>query len=162
MFNIFNKQSSVVIYAPMSGELIDLTELDDPVFSEKMVGDGIAIKPNENEVLSPVKGTIIQVFPTKHAVGIETKEGLEILIHLGIDTVELKGEGFKAFVKAGDKVNVGDKLLEMDLEIIKQKGKFTDTPVLITNMDRVKKLEIKDSNNVIAGKDIIMEIKLKD
>jgi len=146
----------------MSGELIDLNELDDPVFSEKMVGDGIAIKPNENEVLSPVKGTIIQVFPTKHAVGIETKEGLEILIHLGIDTVELKGEGFKAFVKAGDKVNVGDKLLEMDLEIIKQKGKLTDTPVLITNMDRVKKLEIKDSNNVIAGKDIIMEIKLKD
>jgi phosphotransferase system IIA component len=87
---------------------------------------------------------------------------LEILIHLGIDTVELKGEGFKAFVKVGDRVNVGDKLLEMNIEIVQNKGKSTHTPVLITNMDRVKELEIKDRNNVIAGKDIIMEIKLKD
>jgi PTS system glucose-specific IIA component len=161
MFNIFKKQNSIVIYAPMSGKTIDLTQLKDPVFAEKMVGDGIAIKPSENTVLSPVKGTIIQVFPTKHAVGIKTNEGLEILIHLGIDTVELKGEGFKAFVKAGDEVNIGDKLLEMDLDIIQQKGKYIDTPVLITNMDIVKELEIKNRNDVIAGKDIIMEIKLK-
>jgi PTS system glucose-specific IIA component len=161
MFNIFNKQNSLAIYAPMSGKIIDLTKLADPVFSEKMVGDGVAIEPNENIVLSPAKGKIIQVFPTKHAIGIETDEGLEILIHLGIDTVELKGEGFKAFVKAGDEVNIGDKLLEMNLEFIKQKGKSIDTPVLITNMDIVKELGIKNSNDVIAGKDIIMEIKLK-
>lgn len=162
MFNIFNKQNSLAIYAPMSGKIIDLTELEDPVFSEKMVGDGVAIEPNENIVLSPVKGKIIQVFPTKHAIGIETDEGLEILIHLGIDTVELKGEGFKAFVKAGDRVNVGDKLLEMNIEIIQTKGKSTHTPVLITNMDKVKELKIMNKDNVKAGKDIIMEIKLKD
>ncbi len=162
MFNIFNKQNSLAIYAPMTGELIDLTELEDPVFSEKMVGDGVAIEPNENIVLSPVKGKITLLFPTRHAVGIETDEGLEILIHLGIDTVELKGEGFKAFVKVGDRVNVGDKLLEMNIEIVQNKGKSTHTPVLITNMEKVKELKIMHRDDVKAGKDIIMEIKLKD
>jgi glucose-specific phosphotransferase system IIA component len=162
MFNIFNKQNSLTIYAPMSGKIIDLTELEDPVFSEKMVGDGVAIEPNENIVLSPVKGKIIQVFPTKHAIGIETDNGLEILIHLGIDTVELKGEGFNAFVKVGDRVNIGDKLLEMNIEIIQEKGKSTHTPIFITNMDKVKELKLMNKDSVKAGKDIIMEIKLKD
>lgn len=84
------------------------------------------------------------------------------MIHLGIDTVELKGEGFKAFVKVGDRVNVGDKLLEMNIEIVQNKGKSTHTPVLITNMEKVKELKIMHRDDVKAGKDIIMEIKLKD
>ena len=143
--------------APMTGELMEITKVEDEVFSEKMVGDGIAIKPSEGIVVSPVQGEIIQVFPTKHALGIKTHEGLEILIHIGLDTVELKGKGFKTYVKAGDRVEIGDKLLEVDLDFIRENGKSTISPIIITNMDMVKSISIK-TGNVNKGKNNIMNI----
>lgn len=157
MFNFFKKENNVKLYAPMTGEIIDLEKVPDEVFASKMVGDGLAIRPTEKEVLSPCDGKIVQLFPTKHAIGIETKEGIEILIHIGIDTVTLNGNGFKSFVSVGDKVFAGDKLLEIDLEHIENNAKSTITPILITNMDKVKELS-KGKDNVKKGKDIIMEI----
>ncbi|MGJ9385340.1 PTS sugar transporter subunit IIA [Salipaludibacillus sp. CF4.18] len=136
---LFGKKESVVerITAPINGKVVDITEVPDPVFSQKMMGEGIAVEPSDGNVVSPVDGEVVQVFPTKHAVGLKTKSGLELLIHIGLDTVNLDGEGFEAFVKAGDKVKRGDKLVSFDLEIIKEKATSTISPLIITNMDEV-------------------------
>ncbi|RKL66583.1 PTS glucose transporter subunit IIA [Salipaludibacillus neizhouensis] len=136
---LFGKKESVVerITAPINGKVVDITEVPDPVFSQKMMGEGIAIEPSDGNVVSPVDGEVVQVFPTKHAIGLKTKSGLELLIHIGLDTVNLDGEGFEAFVKAGDKVKRGDKLVSFDLEIINEKATSTISPLIITNMDEV-------------------------
>ena len=100
MLGLFFKKEKIVEFkSPVSGETVDLTEVPDQVFASKMVGDGIAFKPDQGILFAPVSGEIVQVFPTKHAIGLRTKEGLEVLIHIGIDTVEMKGEGFKSFIK---------------------------------------------------------------
>ncbi len=137
---LFKKEVSLI--SPMSGNIIKLEEVPDEVFSGKMIGDGFAIDPIDGKVISPVEGEILQLFPTKHAIGIRTNEGLEILIHVGIDTVELKGEGFKACIKAGDKVKSGQLLLEVDLELIKSKGKSVITPIVFTEKKQYKSLDI--------------------
>lgn len=157
MFNLFKKESNVKLLAPMTGEIIRLEDVPDEVFASKMIGNGLAIEPKDNEVLSPCDGKIVQIFPTKHAIGIETKEGIEILIHIGIDTVSLNGKGFKSFVSQGDRVLCGDKLLEIDLDYISKNAKSIITPILITNMDKVKELS-KSKGNVRKGKDMILEI----
>lgn len=157
MFNLFNRDKSISILAPMTGDIIEITQVEDEVFSEKMVGDGVAIEPREGIVVSPVQGRIVQIFPTKHALGIETEDGLEILIHIGLDTVELKGEGFKDYVKVGDEVKVGDKLLEVDLDFIRKSGRSTVSPIIITNMDIVKNISTK-IGNVNRGEDSIMNV----
>lgn len=161
MFNLFNKNKPVPILAAMTGDVIDITQVPDEMFADKIIGDGIAINPTDGVVVSPVKGEIIQVFPTKHALGIKTKEGLEILIHIGIDTVELKGEGFKTYIKAGDKVEAGDKLLKIDLDFIKKSGKSTISPIIITNMEKVKNI-FKQSGNANKGKDKVMDITIQN
>ncbi len=159
MLNIFKKKKSeeIHIYAPIKGEAIQLDQVPDPVFAQKMVGDGVAINPAEGVVYSPVDGEIVQIFDTKHAIGINGPGGIEILIHVGLDTVNLKGEGFTAHVKSGDKVKRGQKLLEFDLEVIRAKAKGTVTPVLITNPD---KFEITKSHGQVGNLDfVIMEVK---
>ena len=95
-----------VIYSPVDGELMDMTDVPDPVFSQKMMGDGVAVKPKNGTIVSPVDGEIIQLFHTKHAIGIRTLSGLELLIHIGLETVGLNGEGFEAHIKEGDKVTI--------------------------------------------------------
>ncbi|MFM1524982.1 MULTISPECIES: PTS sugar transporter subunit IIA [Helcococcus] len=152
---LFSKKIKLV--APMTGKLVDITEVEDITFSQKFLGDGVAIKPTEGTVVSPVEGKIIQVFHTKHALGINVK-GVEILIHIGMNTVELKGKGFEVFVKEGKKVNAGDKLVEVDLNYLEENGYPTETPVVITNMEEIKGLE-KKTGDVVAGKTEIMEIK---
>lgn len=149
--------SKIKLLAPMSGKLIDITEVEDITFSQKFLGDGVAIQPTDGLVVSPVEGKIMQVFHTKHALGINVR-GIEILIHIGMNTVELKGEGFEVFVEEGDKVKAGDKLVKVDLNLLKQRGYPTETPIVITNMEDIKDLE-KKSGNVTAGVDEIMEIK---
>lgn len=159
MLNLFKKEMNIKLLAPMTGEIIELENVPDEVFASKMIGEGLAINPYDNEILSPCDGKVVQLFPTKHAIGIETKEGLEILIHIGIDTVVLNGNGFKSFVSQGDRVFAGDKLLEIDLDYISKNAKSTITPILITNMDKVKELSIS-KGNVKKNKDTIMEIKM--
>ncbi|HLR22331.1 MAG TPA: PTS glucose transporter subunit IIA, partial [Pseudogracilibacillus sp.] len=110
--NLFKKtKDEEVIYAPMSGEKAALEDVPDPVFSEKMMGEGIAIIPSEGKVVAPVQGEVVHVPDTLHAVGIKSEAGTELLVHIGLETVGLKGEGFTAKVKQGDKINVGDELI---------------------------------------------------
>lgn len=140
MFN-FLKGSGNQIFAPQTGTAVNLNEVPDGVFADKVLGDGIAIKPSDDAVYSPVNGTVIQIAHTFHALGIESNDGVEILIHLGINTVELKGEGFKCHVEVGQKVKKGDKLMDMDRALIESKGYNTISPCIITNMDVITKIE---------------------
>lgn len=150
MFNVFNKGKGEFL-ATQTGKAVALADVPDPVFSEKMLGDGVAIIPESNEVFSPVDGKIIDVTDTLHAYCIQSKDGLDILVHIGINTVELKGEGYKSCVKVGDQVKAGDKLAEADLNFIRGKGYEVFTPIIITNMDAVKSISA-ELGNVQAGK----------
>lgn len=156
MFNFFKKSKSKgnEVKAPIKGNLIPLSEVSDDVFSQKMLGDGFAVKPTGQEVVAPVSGTITTLFPTKHAIGIKTDEALEVLIHLGIDTVELKGEPFKLFVEQGDSVKAGDKLAEMDIADVADHGLDNTVMVVYTNMDLLKEVKDVDPRPVEAGDDV--------
>lgn len=131
------------IYSPLDGKLIKLEDVKDPTFSEKLLGDGIAIMPSAETVYSPVCGTVTTVFPTKHAIGIKGKSGMEILIHIGIDTVCLQGKYFYSHIRQGEQVSVGQKLVSFDREAIEKAGYDTTTMVLITNSSEydLKKME---------------------
>lgn len=146
------------IFAPMKGEVVPITEVPDQVFSEKMMGDGFAIKPKDGLVVSPVNGTIINAFPTKHALGIKSEGGREILIHVGLDTVNLKGEGFELFVDEGDEVKVGQTLLKVDLDYIGKHAKSTITPVVFTNLQADEKIVIQKQGLVEREEKSIVEI----
>lgn len=153
-------QKTGEIFATQNGKAVNLSEVPDPVFAEKIVGDGAAIIPQDNTVYSPVKGTVSNVAETLHAVGISTDDGLEMLIHIGIDTVQLKGEGFESLVKQGDKVSVGSPLIKVDLELLKEKGFQIYTPILITNMDSIESMEC-NTGDTKAGETVVISYKLK-
>lgn len=123
------------VCSPLNGMIMPLDKAPDQVFSQKMMGDGFCIDPADGKVVSPVNGTITAVYPTKHAIGITSKKGNEILIHFGVDTVDLKGEGFNLLVEAQQKVKAGDTLLEVDIEKIKDKVPSLITPIVITNLE---------------------------
>jgi len=142
LFSFRKKESAPQLLATQNGEVIKLEDLNDGVFSQKILGDGFAIRPISKEVFSPVSGTISQVADTLHAYGITSYDGLEVLVHIGLDTVELNGDGFKPLVKVGDEVKAGDKLCEADISFISEKGYATDTVVIITNIDRVKAFDV--------------------
>lgn len=154
----FKSKETPKIYAVQDGDSVSLDRVPDQVFAEKMLGDGVAIIPRSNKVKSPVNGRIVQVFDTRHAYSIETDDGLEVLVHIGINTVELKGEGFEPKVKDGDRVKVGDVLCEADLDFMIKKGYEIYTPVIITNMDAVKNIKTF-SGNVIGGETPVIEYK---
>ncbi|PUU93558.1 MAG: PTS system glucose subfamily transporter subunit IIA, partial [Halanaerobium sp.] len=154
MFNIFKKKEEYLA-APFAGEVSELQYVPDDAFAQKMLGDGFAITPEENVVKSPCAGEIVQIFSTGHAVGIKTKKGLEVLVHIGIDTVKLDGEGFTKLVENGDKVEVGTPLIEVDLDFIKENAPSISTPVIITNMEKVKNIEILKKERVKAGTKVL-------
>lgn len=129
---------TIEIIAPLSGEIVNIEDVPDVVFAEKIVGDGIAIKPTGNKMVAPVDGTIGKIFETNHAFSIESDSGVELFVHFGIDTVELKGEGFKRIAEEGQRVKVGDTVIEFDLPLLEEKAKSTLTPVVISNMDEIK------------------------
>ncbi|MCP6558891.1 PTS glucose transporter subunit IIA, partial [Klebsiella pneumoniae] len=116
-------------------ELVDITEVPDKVFSEKMMGDGIAIKPDNGDVYAPFDGTVKMVFPTKHAIGIESEDGVELLIHFGLETVKLEGQGFDILVKENDNFVLGQPLMKVDLDYIKEHAESTITPIVVTNLN---------------------------
>jgi N-acetylglucosamine PTS system EIICBA or EIICB component len=140
---------------PIEGEIIPITEVEDQVFSQKMMGDGFAIIPAKGSVVSPVDGEVINVFPTKHAIGLKSKQGYEILIHIGMDTVNLKGEGFTVLVKDGDSISKGQEMIKFDLEKIKLSATSTVSPVVFTNLTR---LNIKKQGKVSQGESGIISI----
>ncbi|WP_152655963.1 PTS glucose transporter subunit IIA [Oceanobacillus sp. CFH 90083] len=158
---LFKKKENqeIELFAPINGEVIPLEEVPDPVFAEKMMGDGIAIKPADGKVVSPIDGNIVQAFPTKHAVGIKASNGTEILIHIGLETVALDGEGFTIHVKEGDKVKKGDALVDVDLAVVGEKAVSTVTPMLITNMSDIEALHKQDVKQVRASEDVVIRVK---
>lgn len=142
MFSRFKKKK--YLYSPQVGEIVELEKVPDEVFAQKLFGEGFAVIPEGGEIYSPIAGVIKMVSaPSLHAYGIETDDGLELLIHVGIDTVEMKGEGFKTFVQAGDKVLPGDLLGEVDLIKVRQKGYNTHMIVAVGNSDKLKSFEVK-------------------
>ncbi|RKQ30268.1 PTS sugar transporter subunit IIA [Oceanobacillus halophilus] len=159
---LFKKKEEVTevsLVAPVTGEFVALEDVPDPVFSQKMMGDGFAIKPTNGEAVAPVDGKIMQVFPTKHAVGLLADNGAEILIHIGLETVSLDGEGFTAHVSEGDRVKQGDKLISFDRNVIGEKAKSTVTPVIITNTDDMSEITVMDKSQVTAGQDSVLTVK---
>lgn len=157
---LFGKEEKIdkeVLVSPMTGEVVDVTEVPDPTFSEKMMGDGIAFKPSDGAVVAPVAGEVVNLFPTKHAIGIKSKAGVEYLIHIGLDTVMLDGEGFTAHVSQGDKVEVGDPLVTFDLDFVSQKAK-TITPLVITS--DVGSIEKNINKTVVKGETEILTVHL--
>ena len=123
------------LVSPLAGQVKPLSQATDPVFSSGVMGQGVVIEPSQGELVSPVNGTVTVLFPTKHAVGIVSEEGVELLMHIGMDTVSLDGKGFEAHIAQGDKVVVGQQLISFDMDVIKKAGLVTETPVIITNQD---------------------------
>lgn len=139
-----NKDNCLMIKAPVKGQIIDIVDVPDAVFSQKIVGDGIAICPEDGRVISPIEGEVVSIMPTGHAIGLKAKNGVEILIHIGIDTVEMRGEGFQKHIAQGDKIKAGQLLITFNLEMVNKKAKSAITPVIITNMEEIKSIEKLD------------------
>jgi len=144
-------------FAPIAGQIIDLEQVPDMVFSQKMMGDGFAIVPAEGKVYSPVFGKVVSLFPTKHAIGILSHEGHEILIHFGMDTVNLNGDGFKSHVKEGDTVTPETMLISVDLKKVAPLVPSLITPVIFTNLED-KVLTRETAGDVAAGEQLALKI----
>ncbi|MBG9811501.1 PTS glucose transporter subunit IIA [Bacillus endophyticus] len=149
------------ITAPLTGRIFSLENVPDPVFSQKMMGEGFAIEPTNGEVIAPIDGEIVQLFHTKHAIGLKTENGAEIIIHVGLETVAMEGEGFTAHVKEGSKVKKGDKLLTVDLGKVREKAKSTVTPVVVTNSADSEKISLVATDSVIKGETVCMTVTMK-
>lgn len=150
-----SETSPQTILNPIKGTILPLTEVADAVFSSEMLGTGFAVEPSVGETYAPIAGTISAVFDTKHAIGITGDEGVELLIHMGLDTVKLEGKGFDVKIKVGDHVNAGDLLAVFDLDFIKGEGFPTTTPVVISNTDAYTQISKPESGEAEAGAAVI-------
>ena len=149
----------LTLVAPVSGVVVPLDQVPDPVFAQRLAGDGIAIDPLSDEIVAPCEADVRQVHRAGHAVTLDAA-GLEIVIHVGLDTVQLKGEGFRPLVKAGDRVRAGEPLLRFDADAVARRARSLLTEVVITNMDRVAALRPR-SGTVVAGRDVLLEVELR-
>ncbi|UOQ92613.1 glucose-specific PTS transporter subunit IIBC [Halobacillus shinanisalinarum] len=144
--------------SPMKGNVLPITEVPDQVFSGRMMGDGFAIEPEDGKIISPINGKVLNVFPTKHAIGLQADNGMEILIHIGIDTVKLKGEGFTALIEEGDTIKQGQALMEVDLEYVKENAPSIVTPIVFTNLGEDQSVEVKATGEVKHNDPDIIQI----
>jgi len=159
--NKMNKSNNyVIVKAPISGKVMHLSEVKDEVFANKMVGDGIAIEPSEGSIVAPFDGKVKQLFSTGHAVVLESEEGLAILIHIGIDTVNLEGKGFKIFVKEGQEIKTGDLIIAFDMDYIKRSGYYLQSPIVIPDGKNVKAIEFTDEPYMRKGEDLLMKVRM--
>lgn len=149
-------ESSMEILSPANGDLLDLSEVPDDVFSQKLMGEGFAVESADGDIYAPVSGEIGMIFPTKHAIIIATEDGIEVLIHMGIDTVKMDGRGFELFCEMGQKVKAGDKLAHMDKAVFQAEGYPTVTPVIFTNLDASKKIDLVEGQVKAGDKDRIV------
>lgn len=147
----------VEIYSPGKGQIIPLSEVPDQVFAQKMMGDGVGFVPEDGEIVAPFDGMVKTIFPTKHAIGIESDEGVELLIHIGIDTVKLEGAGFESMVNTGDTIKKGQTLMHVDLDYIKANAPSIVTPLILTNLEN-RTLEITEVTDV-KSEQLIMTVK---
>ncbi len=153
MFGLF-KAKKQVIQSPTDGQLVELESVPDEVFSMKLAGDGLAIIPISNTFVAPVSGTLTKVFSTNHAFSIQTNSGLEVLVHIGLDTVNLRGEGFNRLAQEGASVSVGDPIISADIEFIKSKGKNIITPIVV-NHEKELTLSTFNERTVREGESIV-------
>lgn len=149
MFNFFKKEKTLASVA--NGRIINVTKIPDKVFSQKILGDGFGVIPTTGDFFSPANGVVTDVTATLHAYCITTDDGLEILVHIGIDTVELNGKGFTPLVKKGDRLAAGDALAHADLDFLKEKGYSTATAVVITNPEKLKSFSVHETPTAKAG-----------
>ena len=154
-----DSSAPVTITSPLAGEVKELSQATDPVFAQGLMGRGVVIVPSQGELVSPVNGRVTVFFPTKHAIGILSDEGVEILMHIGMDTVNLEGKGFEGYVSQGDKVKVGDKLISFDIDMIKKAGYVTETPVIITNSDSYQVEELEQLPRAVERGSQLMNVK---
>lgn len=152
------QQNKEYIAAPLSGKVVSITEVPDPVFSEKMMGDGFAILPSSGKVVSPIEGKVVSVFPTKHAIGLKSINGREIIIHFGLETVALNGLGFEVMVSEGQTIKVGDLLLKVDIDKIKDRVPSIITPVIVTNLESEESIVIEKIGEVTFGEQAVAYI----
>jgi PTS system beta-glucosides-specific IIC component len=158
MINEENGMKEAIIIAPIEGKAVPLSQVNDATFAEEMMGKGAAIIPSVGRALSPVNGVISALFETKHAIGITSDDGVEILIHIGLDTVKLGGKYFTAHIKSGDKVKVGDLLVEFDIEAIEKEGYEVITPVLVTNVYEYKDVKLLSIDKNVNEKDELIKV----
>ena len=162
LFDIFKKKEKIIvtIYSPINGKVIELKEVPDEAFAQKMVGDGCAIEPDKGSICSPIEGQLMNIFPTNHAIIFETIDGLEMIIHFGIDTVKLDGKGFQKLREPGP-IKVGDEIVKYNLDEIKDNVPSTRSPIIINNMEKVDKIEVLSLGKIVKIGEPIMKVTLK-
>jgi PTS system, glucose subfamily, IIA component len=162
LFDIFKKKEKtiVTIYSPINGKVIELKEVPDEAFAQKMVGDGCAIEPDKGVICSPIDGQLMNIFPTNHAIIFETVDGLEMIVHFGIDTVKLDGKGFQKLREPGA-IKVGDEIVKYNLDEIKDGVPSTRSPIIINNMEKVEKIEVLSLGKIVKIGEPIMKVTLK-
>ena len=156
-----NSGATDEFYSVVDGELLDIEEVSDPTFAQKMIGDGFAVEPVNGHIVAPVNGEITTIFPTKHALGIKTSNGLEVLVHMGLDTVELEGKPFTVHVTEGQVVEHGDDLADVDLDAIKDAGKMPTMLVVITNMAAVSYMKAEKGGRQVAADEEVLKATIK-
>lgn len=152
---LFGGKEKAAVGAPVGGRAVPMSQVNDPTFSQEILGKGVAIIPDKGEIAAPVDGTVTMVFDTKHAVSIQGDCGVELIIHIGLDTVELKGEHFTALVQAGQKVKKGTPLVRFDMEKVKAAGYDVITPVIVCNTPQYPHMACKSGMEVEMGDTII-------
>lgn len=151
-----NSTTETIMASPVKGKVLDLSEVPDALFAEKMIGDGFAVDPQEGTVVSPVRGEIAHIFDTNHALAFITESGLEVLLHIGIDTVKMEGRGFRRLAEIGQKVEIGTPLMEVDWALVRQEAKSSITEVVVTNMDQVHEMKVIASGLVDPSQDVLI------
>ncbi|WP_273126027.1 PTS sugar transporter subunit IIA [Metabacillus sp. HB246100] len=161
LFGKKEKKTEETLYSPLTGEILKLEDVPDPVFSQKLMGEGFAIEPTDGSVVSPINGQVIQVFHTKHAIGLRSETGVEILIHIGLETVSLDGDGFEVHVKEGQKVKVGDLLISAHLSLINEKAESIITPIVMTNSDVIEEVSEMITGSATKGTTKVCTVRVK-
>ena len=156
---MFGLKKEMIVYSPIEGEVVAITKVPDPTFNQEMLGKGVAINPIVGTVIAPFDGSVELLFDTKHAISLKSETGIQLLIHVGIDTVSLRGASFKSYVRTGDRVKKGDLLLEFNIEAIKKAGLNPITPVVICNSCDYKKVTSHKGRSVQMGDKLITLVK---
>lgn len=160
MFGFKKKERIDELASPVNGKMIDLKEVPDKVFASEMMGPGVAFISNDGKIYSPCDGELITVFPTKHAIGIKANNGAEILIHFGLDTIQLEGKGFKQVAKEGQRLKKGDLILDVDIVFLQKKGYAIETPMVITNSDEFY-VKVNKLANVSTNTEVVITLEKK-
>jgi glucose-specific phosphotransferase system IIA component len=155
MFGLFKRKQREIL-SPVDGQVVDITEVSDEVFSQKMVGDGVAVKPVGDTFCAPIDGTVSKIFSTNHAFSIKSDKDLEVMVHIGLETVALEGRGFERLVNEGDLVFAGDPVIKVDMNYIAAHAKDTITPVIVSDESDVGRIE--KILRIAKCKDVIMEV----